>query len=495
MNLATIQPKQHSQSLLSPLWMVRKEPLFASVARLTEIDLNAYYDRQSETEEKPYEVVEGTAVIPITGYLTRDHTWWNYYFGGTSSVKSRTLLMQAAADPDVQSILLYVYSPGGEVYGIADLAGSVVEAKKQKKVWAYIADEGCSAAYWVASQADRIICNPTAIVGSIGILCVVEDWSKAYQKAGVKVEVFKSGEHKGAGTEGTSLTEEQRAEKQRLVDTMADQFFEAVQRGRNLSDDEMDAVTTGQVWIGEEAKELRLVDEINTLEGAVAKLQPKTPASNDVRRMCGANTQPALTGKKEKPMFRELLAKLAASFAKLGRNHLAAAALGADENNADDLVQRLNAQIEAEVQTAVAANPMLAALNAAEIKTPDALQSVLNEAKEGREYSAQVMTDLEAAAIRRFGNTPEAKEGAKSYITAYQHLPIAERKKVIEAWNADADKMFGTSKTERAERQTVPTRLQIEARDADDKSSLFSEGERSRIRETAQQTAKNGGTH
>jgi signal peptide peptidase SppA len=482
MNKPSEKPQILQRIPLSPFWLVRHEALITSLAGLQEVDLSAYWETETEVESKPYEVVDGVAIVPITGMLTRDGGWWTRYLGGTAVAHTRLMLMEAVNDAQVHTILLYVYSPGGEVYGISDFAGSVREANKTKKVWAYIADEGCSAAYWVASQAHRIVCNETALVGSIGVMSVVEDWSQAYRKQGVKVEVIKSGPYKGAGERGVPVTDDEKAERQRLVDAMADQFFDAVSEGRNLDEDALDAVTTGQVWIGEEAKALGLVDEINTLEGCLAKIQSKT-ASNDVRRMYGANTQPALTGKKENTMFRELYSKIAASFAKLGRNHLAAAALGADENNADDLVNRLNAQIESEVQTAVSANPMLAALNAAEIKTPQALQELLLSAKDGRDYSAAVTQEMEAAAVRLFGNKPGTEEGAKSYVAAYRHLPISERKKVTEQWNADADRLFGNTPTQPAQRQTAPTALQTAARDAEGgQKEVLSAEERNTVR-------------
>jgi signal peptide peptidase SppA len=441
---------------LSPFWLVRHEAFLASVARLMEIDLSAYYDRtESVTEEKPYEVRDGVALIHLTGYLTRDLSWWSWYFGGTSSIRARMHVMQAAEDPDVSSILLCCYSPGGEVYGVGDLHDSIVAAGKKKKTWAYIADEGCSALYWAICGCQRIVCNATAIVGSIGIMSVVQDWSKAYQKAGIKVEVFKSGPHKGAGEEGTALSDEQRAEKQRLVDAIAEQFFAAVEDGRGLQDDALDAVTDGRVFVGQEALEMGLVDEIGTLEATLLRLKPKEAnPNNSLRRTYGATntTPPAQSGNKEKPMFRELIAKLAASFAKLGRHHMAAAALGADENNSDDLVTRLNGQIEAEVQSAIAANPMLTALSAAEVKTPEQLNQLIAQAVDGRAASEEVNKALQAAAVRRFGQGEW-----KQYVEAYQHLPLAARKAVAEQWEKDAP--VQTTVQARAERQTAPTQL------------------------------------
>lgn len=502
MSKETKSTTSSNRSPLSPLWLVRHEAFLASIARLQEIDLSAYYGRAdslSEAEEaKPYPVQDGVALIHLNGYLTRDPSWWSWIFGGTSSMQTRLQVMQAAEDPDVESILLCVYSPGGEVYGVGDLYGAVIEAKKKKKVWAYIADEGCSAAYWAICGCNRIVCNATAIVGSIGIMSVVEDWSKAYQKAGVKVEVFKSGEHKGAEQPGTSMTEEQRAEKQRLVDAIADQFFGAVEEGRNLEGDALDAVTDGRVFVGQEAREMGLVDDIGTLETVLMRLKPKPAEStNQTRfRYGAATTNPPLAGKQETTAmnWRE---KLAAALAKRGLHVMAGLVMGAQEDNMEALAQQLHEQVEAEAKTLVASSqsPLLTALEAAEIKTPQALQTLIAEARDGRAASAEMDSVLEAAAVRRFG-----QGDWKQYTQAYQHLPLATRKAVAEQWEKDADAALGTNPKTSAKRQTAPTALKTEATDADaEKPSVLSKEERGRVRATAERYAgsagKNGGSH
>src|SRR5581483_9650939 len=100
--------------------------------------------------------------------------------GGTSTVMARRDIRQAVADQDVAGILLAIDSPGGTVAGTDDLAAEVRQARTSKPVWAAIDDLGASAAYWVASQTQRVTVNsPTALVGSIGTLQVIRDLSAA----------------------------------------------------------------------------------------------------------------------------------------------------------------------------------------------------------------------------------------------------------------------------------------------------------------------------
>jgi len=125
-------------------------------------------------------IAEGIAVIPLAGPLMKIDS----KFGSTNTVRVRRALRAALADPDVRGILLHIDdSPGGTMAGTADLAAAVAAANLEKPVWAQIDDMGASAAYWVAAQARRIVANATAELGSIGVVAVLEDSSKAMATA------------------------------------------------------------------------------------------------------------------------------------------------------------------------------------------------------------------------------------------------------------------------------------------------------------------------
>jgi ClpP class serine protease len=129
---------------------------------------------------------------------------------GTSTVQARQDLRKAANDPDVSAILLAIDSPGGTVSPgrwswpprcgrPRQEAGVRVRRRPVRE-----------AAYWVASQADRVYANnPTALVGSIGTLMVVYDLSQAAEDQGIKALVFGTGPLKGTGAPGAPVTEAQ----------------------------------------------------------------------------------------------------------------------------------------------------------------------------------------------------------------------------------------------------------------------------------------------
>lgn len=209
----------------------------------------------------------GVAVVPIHDQITKHQS----SFGGTSTVATRQAIRKAANDPNVSGILLHIDSPGGTVAGTADLAYEVRKAAKAKPVHSFIEDMGASAAYWIASQSSRITANETAMVGSIGVYTVLEDSTGAMDKAGVKLRVVSSGGVKGLGADG-AITQPLIDDTQREIDELNERFLAAVADGRKLSDSQVREWNDGRVHVGTKAKELGMIDEVETLDDAIAAL-------------------------------------------------------------------------------------------------------------------------------------------------------------------------------------------------------------------------------
>lgn len=214
------------------------------------------------------------AVIKLGGVLTKG-SWF-----GTSTVQARRDIRAARQDPKVAGILLAIDSPGGTSSGTAELGDEIRAARQSKPVWAGIEDTGASAAYWAASQADKVFANRTALVGSIGTYQVVEDWSAALDKAGVKVHVFKTGPLKGIGVGGSKLSPEQADHVQKLVNGLQAHFDQAVMTGRRLTAQQLAAVRHGGAMSAEEALQAKLIDGIRPIGETLAELVHHSGAAN-----------------------------------------------------------------------------------------------------------------------------------------------------------------------------------------------------------------------
>ncbi|MCW2242797.1 S49 family peptidase [Azospirillum canadense] len=184
-------------ALLAPAWVPRAAAVVGASATPPK---GAVYIGDLGAGTRPYDVVNGVAVISIAGVIVP--TYW--YIGSpyvTGCNGLRLQLAMAFEDPAVRAIVLLVNSGGGLVSGVADLADWIVEAKAAagKPVVAILAEFAYSAAYWLASAADSISVPRTGGVGSIGVIMVHWDLSAALQEAGIKATIIAAGDRKADG--------------------------------------------------------------------------------------------------------------------------------------------------------------------------------------------------------------------------------------------------------------------------------------------------------
>lgn len=222
-----------------------------------------------------YSVVDGIALLDASGVLTKRG---DFFEEGTATVALTAAVEAAAADQTVRGAVLRVESPGGTSAGIAELADAIYRLRQAKPTAAYIEDVGASAAYWLASQAERVYANRSALVGSIGTYAVVRDWSAAMEGGGVKTHVIRAGALKGAGTMGEKISDELLAELQKIVEGVNAFFLEGVARGRGLSPAVVAKLADGRIHMAEEAKRLGLIDDIGTMADAMAFAARGQPA-------------------------------------------------------------------------------------------------------------------------------------------------------------------------------------------------------------------------
>jgi signal peptide peptidase SppA len=171
-------------------------------------------------------------------------------------------------DEEIETIVVDISSPGGTVTGVEEAALAL--SRSSKKTVAYTETEAASAAYWIGSSADRFVATPSATVGSIGVYMAIPDYSKAFEAAGVRMDVIKSGTLKGAGIPGTSLSDAQRADLQAQVEAIHADFKAAVRGKRKMAKDED---MEGQVFSGKEAARKGLVTGLGSnLRSLIADL-------------------------------------------------------------------------------------------------------------------------------------------------------------------------------------------------------------------------------
>ena len=206
-------------------------------------------------------------IIEIRGTLTKYGSPF-----GPATIELVELVRQATADPTVSTIVLWVDSGGGEVQGIVELANAVAIAKQKKLVITLVDGVCASGAYFFASQSTRIYAT-TRIdsIGSIGVVLALIDSSGMLGRSGVKMVRIRSGELKGIGLPGTTISDEETEYLTQHVRMVADEFVMAVSTGRKLPPDQVRQLATGAVWPAMEAVRIGLIDGIASREDIIAE--------------------------------------------------------------------------------------------------------------------------------------------------------------------------------------------------------------------------------
>lgn len=245
-------------------------------------------DEATVDNSRCYPVIDGVAIIPVVGTLLHRDAY-SYWSGQRlpSYQSIADMIEDAVTDSNIKAVLLDVDSPGGVAAGCLDFAEAIAKMRGIKPIWASINEFGCSAAYAVASAADKIVLGKSGRVGSIGVVAMHFDMSAAMEKWGEKVTYLYAGAHKTDGSPYMPLTDQARAAFMSNIEAQYQRFCEVVAANRGISVDQA-RKTEAAIYRGEEAVKVGLADEVMTQQEAIMALATKTaptgarlnPASN-----------------------------------------------------------------------------------------------------------------------------------------------------------------------------------------------------------------------
>lgn len=239
------------------------------------IQASDFYEMSGPFSE--YEVSGGIAAIPITGCLFQSLGYPFSLGFATGYDYVRLCFTRAMIDPEVKAIVLSINSGGGEVAGCFDIVDLIYQNRGKKPIWAICAEDAFSAAYAIASAADRIIVPRTGGTGSIGVIAARCDFSEALTAAGIKVRFITYGARKADGHPETPITDEEIERYQKQIDAMGELFVETVARNRNIAAATV-RDTQAATFMGGEGVALGLADEVAAPDAAFRALIEKIAA-------------------------------------------------------------------------------------------------------------------------------------------------------------------------------------------------------------------------
>ena len=257
--------KFKSLQRLNEPWLISQDRYSAIKETIDGLDANIDLDA---IEPVGLHNINGIGLITLKGTMMKNPTALEQAFlDATCTQAFEQQCDEALADDQILGVLLDLDSGGGSVQGVMEASESVRKLHKEKPVIAFSEGLICSACYWLASQSTSIVASPSARIGSIGVYIPHADYSEAYEKQGIKVEVItnKEGVHKGAGLEGTSLTDVQRDQIKAEVDEIFGLFKSSINQARKVDDNAMQ----GQAFLAQRAKEKGLVDYIGSFADAI----------------------------------------------------------------------------------------------------------------------------------------------------------------------------------------------------------------------------------
>jgi protease-4 len=187
-----------------------------------------------------------------------------------ASVKEQ--LSRASQDENVKAVVLRINTPGGTVTASDIIHHELKTFKASRKipVVASIMDVGASGGYYIAAAADSVLAHPSSVTGSIGVIMLTVNARGLLEKVGIEATAVTSGPRKDMGSPFRTMTPEERAIFQGLIDSFYQRFLTVVQDGRpQLQMDQIKKLADGRIYTGDQAKAAGLVDEVGYLEDAI----------------------------------------------------------------------------------------------------------------------------------------------------------------------------------------------------------------------------------
>lgn len=197
------------------------------------------------------------------------------------------VLERVRRDDSVRAVLVAIDSPGGSVAGGEALHAALSRIAERKPVVAVMGGTAASAGYMVALPAARIFAREATVTGSIGVILQSFEASDLLERLGVRPETIASGAFKDQPSPFRPLSEEGRAQLQRVVRDLHEQFVGLVAAGRRMPPERVRELADGRIFTGREALSLGLVDAIGGEAEARAWLSTErgVPAGLPVREI------------------------------------------------------------------------------------------------------------------------------------------------------------------------------------------------------------------
>jgi len=191
------------------------------------------------------------------------------------------VLREVGRDEGIQGVILRINSPGGDAVASDEILHEVKLLSEKKPMVISMSDVAASGGYYMAMTGDTVIAYPGTVTGSIGVIYGKVNAQGLYEKLGIRFEGLKRGRFADIDADYKPLSEPERAKLREGVDAVYRRFLQVVSEGRQKPLDEIAPEAEGRAWLGAQAIENGLIDELGGLDRAVELIRVKAGISPD----------------------------------------------------------------------------------------------------------------------------------------------------------------------------------------------------------------------
>lgn len=239
-----------------------------------------------------YQRIGSVAVLAVRDTIVPRANLMTAFSGGTSLDVFRQDFRAAVMDDDIDAVLLDFATPGGSVYQVPEMTDEIYTARERKPIIAQISTMAASAGYWLAASCNEINITPSGEVGSIGVIAMHVDWSKANEKSGIKPTYITAGKFKAEGNPNEPLSDDAHEFQKQRVNEYYTEFLVAVARGRGAgTEDVRENYGQGRMYGAAQALSVGMVDNISTMDQTLTRLKAFQPKRKSTARTMRARAE------------------------------------------------------------------------------------------------------------------------------------------------------------------------------------------------------------
>lgn len=234
------------------------------------------YDKKEEIKNSKNKI----AIFYLNGEIYTDNSKNGDLTNSITPSGVQEKIDQIINNDEIKGVILRINSPGGSALASNIINSKIQNLKLKKPVYVSIGDVAASGGYYIASAGDKIFADKESITGSIGVVSLIPNFQKTLKKLDVNVETIQKGEYADLYSLTQDFTEKDR---QKIYDSSVrvyDEFLNVVAKGRGKTSEYINTIGQGKVWLGEEGKNIGLVDEIGGLEATIASFSKDLKLEN-----------------------------------------------------------------------------------------------------------------------------------------------------------------------------------------------------------------------